>query len=142
MIWEVIGLGVTAFLSATLLPGASEAALVAALKLGSMPPAIAISVATISNVAGSAVNWAIGRFGARYRDHPRFPVSQARYENITALYQRWGVWSLLLAWLPIIGDPLTVVAGLMRTPFWLFLPLVTLGKLARYLAVAGVVSLF
>jgi membrane protein YqaA with SNARE-associated domain len=140
--WEVIGLGTTAFLSATLLPGASEVALVAALKLGTMSPALAISVATIGNVAGSTVNWAIGRFGAHYREHPRFPVSQARYEKIAALYQRWGVWSLLLAWLPIIGDPLTVVAGLLRTPLWLFLPLVTLGKLLRYLAVAGVVSLF
>jgi membrane protein YqaA with SNARE-associated domain len=142
MIWEVLGLCMTAFLSATLLPGASEVALVAALKLGTMSPALAISVATFGNVAGSIVNWAIGRFGARYRDHPRFPISQARYEWISALYQQWGVWSLLLSWLPIIGDPLTVVAGLLRTPFWLFLLLVTLGKLARYLVIAGVVSLF
>lgn len=142
MIWEVLALATTAFLSATLLPIASEAALAAALKLGTMPPALAIGVATIGNVAGSAVNWAMGRFGAHYRDHPRFPISQVNYDKLAAFYKRWGIWSLLLAWVPFIGDPLTVVAGLMRTPLWLFLPLVTLGKLARYLAVAGIVSLF
>jgi membrane protein YqaA with SNARE-associated domain len=138
---ELLALFGAAFAFATLLPGSSEAALVASLKLGQAPPAAAIAVATIGNTLGSLVNWAIGYFGAAWRDHPRFPLSPAQYARCAAWYSRWGVLTLLLSWLPVVGDPLTVVAGLMRTPAWLFVPLVAAGKLARYLAVAGVVSL-
>ncbi len=136
--WELIGLGVTAFLSATLLPGSSEAALAASLTLGQASAASAIAVATLGNVAGSCLNWALGRFASHWRDHPRFPVSPEQIARAELFYRRWGVWSLLLSWVPVIGDPLTVVAGFLRTPMLLFLPLVTIGKLARYLALVGI----
>jgi membrane protein YqaA with SNARE-associated domain len=123
------------FFSATLLPGSSEAALVAAIKLGQIPAGHALAVATIGNTAGSLVNWTIGRFGAHWREHPRFPLPAERYEHFAALYRRWGIWSLLGSWLPFVGDPLTVMAGLMRTPLLVFLPLVALGKFARYVVV-------
>src|SRR5262245_14418144 len=137
----LFGLFVSAFLSATLLPGSSEAALVALLALGQSDAVLLVAVATAGNVLGSAVNWAMGRFFAHYADRPWFPVSAAAFERATAWYRRFGVWSLLFAWLPVIGDPLTLAAGVLRTGFWRFLALVTLGKAGRYafiaLAVAG-----
>ena len=139
---ELLGLFLSAFLSATLLPGTSEAALAAVLALGSAGKGLAITVATLGNTLGSVVNWGIGRFLARFRDHPRFPVGPERFERTAALYRRWGVWSLLLSWVPVIGDPLTVASGVLGTPLPVFVALVALAKLARYLAVAGLVSLF
>jgi membrane protein YqaA with SNARE-associated domain len=137
---ELAALFASAFLSATVLPGTSEAALVAVLASEAAPPALAIAVATAGNTLGSVVNWAIGRFLARYHDHPRFPISKERFERTVAIYRRWGVWSLLLAWVPVIGDPLTVVAGVLRTNLPLFVLLVGSAKLARYLAVLGFFS--
>ncbi len=139
---ELWSLFAAAFLFGTLLPGSSEAALAATLKLGAAPAGLAIAVATLGNTLAGLVNWAIGRFGARFRDHPRFPLSPARFARCEALYARYGVWTLLFSWLPVIGDPLTVAAGLMRTSLWVFVPLMAIGKIARYLAVAGLVSLF
>ena len=138
----LVGLFLLAFASATLLPGTSEPALAAMLAAGAVPAATAIGVATAGNVAGSLVNWAIGTFLASYRDHPRFPVRPEAFERYAAAYRRFGIWTLLLSWVPVIGDPLTVIAGVMRAPFLPVLLLVTVAKLARYLAVAGVVSLF
>jgi membrane protein YqaA with SNARE-associated domain len=133
---------VSAFVSATVLPGSSEAVLVGLMTLGTVSTAAAIAVATIGNTAGSLVNWGIGRYAAGFRDHPRFPVSPERFEKTADVFRRYGVWALALSWVPIVGDPLTVVAGVMRTPLWLFLPIVALAKCARYLVVAGAVSLF
>jgi membrane protein YqaA with SNARE-associated domain len=127
----------SAFLSATLLPGSSEAALVALLAAGKGEPATLIAVATLGNVLGSAVNWAIGRFFARFRDRRWFPVTARSYDRAAAWYGRYGVWSLLFAWLPVVGDPLTFVAGALRTDFRLFLLLVTAGKAARYLVIGA-----
>lgn len=133
-------LAVSAFTSATLLPGTSEAALVALLALDEAALWSAIAVATVANVAGSTVNWGIGRFLQRFREHPRFPVSPARWVKTEAAYRRWGVLSLLLSWTPIVGDPLTVVAGAMRTPILVFLPLVTVAKGLRYVVVGGIAA--
>ena len=136
-----LGLFLSAFLAATLLPGSSEAALVALLVLGRSDPVLLVAVATAGNVLGSVVNWAIGRFFAQFSDRRWFPVSAAAFERATAWYGRFGVWSLLLSWVPVIGDPLTVAAGVLRVGLWRFVVLVTLGKAARYafiaLAVAG-----
>jgi membrane protein YqaA with SNARE-associated domain len=127
----------SAFLSATLLPGSSEAMLVGLLSAGHAPVAVLVVVATVGNVLGSTVNWLLGRFFAHYRGRRWFPVSQRAYERAEYWYRRYGVWSLLLAWLPIIGDPLTLIAGVLRTDIRWFLVLVTVGKAARYLLVAA-----
>lgn len=141
--FEAAGLFLAGFLSATLLPGSSEAALVLALagETTDRTTIIAIAAATTGNTLGSCVNWAIGRFLGRLREHPRFPVSAATFERYAAWYGRWGVWSLLLSWAPVIGDPLTVIAGMFRTPLVIFVPVVAAAKLARYLVVAGAVEL-
>jgi membrane protein YqaA with SNARE-associated domain len=135
--WELFGLFWAAFLSATILPGSSEAALLALMALGSWPLATLIAVATIANTLGSVVNWWLGLFVERFREHRRFPVKPADFERYQNWYKRWGVWSLLLAWVPVVGDPLTVMAGVMRTPLWQFILVTGVGKLARYLIVAG-----
>lgn len=138
---ELLTLFLVAFASATILPGASEATLVGVIALGTAGVGAAVAIATFGNTLGSLVNWLMGRYAARFRDHPRFPLSPVRYERYVAAYQRWGVWSLLLSWAPVIGDPLTLVAGAMRTPLWIFVPLVTVAKGVRYLVVAGAVQL-
>ena len=127
----------SAFLSATLLPGSSEAALVGMLAAGKGSPAALVAVATFGNVLGSCVNWLLGRFFAHFRDRRWFPVSPHAYDRSIEWYKRYGVWSLLLAWVPVVGDPLTLAAGVMRTDLRWFLPLVAVGKLARYLAIAA-----
>lgn len=127
----------SAFLSATLLPGSSEAALIALLVAGKGDPAALVVVATIGNVLGSVVNWLLGRFFAHFRDRRWFPVSKRSYDRATVWYGRYGIWSLLFAWLPVVGDPLTLAAGALRTHFRWFLLLVTIGKAGRYLFIAG-----
>jgi membrane protein YqaA with SNARE-associated domain len=140
--WELFGLFWAAFLSATILPGSSEAALVALIALGSNSLVLLVTVATVGNTLGSVVNWWLGLFVERWRDHPQFPVKPADYAKYQDWYQRWGVWSLLLAWVPVIGDPLTVMAGVMRTPLWLFIVMTGIGKLARYLVLVGMVQFY
>jgi membrane protein YqaA with SNARE-associated domain len=134
-----LALFASAFLSATLLPGSSEAVLVGLLAAGKGEPATLIAVATAGNVLGSTVNWVIGRFFAHFRDRRWFPVNARSYDRAIAWYGRYGIWSLLFAWLPVVGDPLTLVAGALRTDIRWFLLLVTAGKAARYLLIgAGV----
>ncbi|MBL8644684.1 MAG: DedA family protein [Rhodospirillaceae bacterium] len=129
------GLFFSAFLAATLIPGSSEVLLASLLGAGRGEPWVLLAVATLGNVMGSIVNWVCGRFLAHFKDKRWFPVSPQRYDQAAAWYGRYGLWSLLLAWAPIIGDPLTVVAGALRTPLLPFTLLVTVGKLARYLFV-------
>ncbi len=113
--------------------------LVGLIASGAGDPAALFVVATVGNTLGSVVNWAIGRGIAQFRERPWFPVSPERYEAASRYFTRYGVWSLLFAWLPFIGDPLTVVAGALRVPLGRFVLLVAIGKAARYaLVIAGV----
>jgi membrane protein YqaA with SNARE-associated domain len=138
----LIGLFVAAFVSATLLPGSSEVVLAGILASGQASVGAAVLVATIGNTLGACVNWAIGRYFAHFRHHRHFPVDADKFDAYAIWYQKWGVWSLLASWVPIIGDPLTVLAGVARTPFLLFVAMVFFAKAVRYLVVAGVISLF
>ena len=86
----------------------------------------------MGNTLGSIVNWVLGRLIVRFRDRSWFPVKPRDYDRVERWYARWGVWSLLFAWLPFGGDALTVVAGALRTPLAPFVVLVAIGKTARY----------
>lgn len=132
------GLFLTALVAATILPAQSEAALVALLVAGDQPAWALITVAGVGNVLGSVINWGLGRGLERLRHHRWFPVTEADLDRAGRWYRRWGKWSLLLSWAPIIGDPLTVAAGVLREPFPVFLILVTIAKVGRYLIVAAV----
>lgn len=129
----------TAFGAATLLPLQSEAVLVGLLLQDEYPVFLLLGVATAGNVLGAIVNWWLGRYIEHWRDKRWFPVSGSALDRAQARYHRYGRWSLLLSWAPIIGDPLTVVAGVMREPFWSFLLLVTLAKAGRYLVLTAAV---
>lgn len=126
------GLFAASFLAATVFPFQSEAVLVGLLLVGDFPWPMLLAVATVGNVLGAVVNWGLGRFFVHFRDRRWFPVKPATYAKVERWYGRYGVWSLLFAWLPIVGDPLTVVAGALRANLALFVVLVTVGKLGRY----------
>ena len=128
-----------ALVAATLVPAQSEAVLAALLLDGSRPAWLLVAMATAGNVLGSVVNWVLGRFLLHFRDRRWFPVSDRALTRAQVRYARWGHWSLLGSWLPVVGDPLTVVAGVMREPFGSFLALVTLAKGGRYLVLASAV---
>ncbi|MEQ9465495.1 MAG: YqaA family protein [Haliea sp.] len=125
--------------AATLLPLQSEAVLAGLLAQGEQHLVLLLAVATAGNVLGAVVNWWLGRSIEHFRDRRWFPVSGAALERAQAGYHRYGRWSLLLSWAPVIGDPLTLVAGIMKEPFWSFLVLVTLAKGGRYLVLTAVV---
>ena len=133
-----IGLFTAAFVAATILPAQSEAVLVGLLLTGTYSPELLVAVASVGNVLGSVVNWGLGRGIENFRDRRWFPLSPTVLERTRVWYHRYGKWSLLLSWVPIIGDPLTVVAGVMREPFSTFIVLVAIAKFARYVAVAAV----
>ncbi|MGP9827204.1 YqaA family protein [Ectopseudomonas khazarica] len=123
--------------AATLLPLQSEAVLVTLLLAGEHPAWALLLVATLGNVLGSWINWLLGRSIEHYRHQRWFPVSPARLQQAQAWYARYGRWSLLLSWMPVIGDPLTLVAGVMRERLWTFLIIVTLAKAGRYMVLAA-----
>lgn len=126
----------TALIAATVLPMQSEAVLVGLLLAGQQPPWLLVLVATVGNVLGSVVNWWLGRGIERFRDRRWFPASPDAMARAERWYRRHGRWSLLLCWVPVIGDPLTVVAGVLREPFPTFLLLVTVAKAGRYIVLA------
>ncbi len=126
------GLFLVALAAATILPMQSEAVLVGFL-LADYSPWLLITVASVGNILGSALNWLLGRGIERFRDRSWFPANEAKLEWARRWYRRYGKWSLLLSWVPIIGDPLTVIAGVLREPFPMFLLLIAIAKIGRYL---------
>jgi membrane protein YqaA with SNARE-associated domain len=131
-----MGLFATAFLAATILPAQSEAVLVGLILSERYSLVALLLVASVGNTLGAVVNWTLGRGIERFREKSWFPVKPDKLERAKAWYQKYGKWSLLLSWLPIGGDALTVVAGVLREPFWTFLMLVFIGKSARYVVLA------
>ena len=127
-----------AFIAATLLPAQSEAVLVGLLVAGDHPVLALVLVAGIGNVLGATVNYVLGRAALGFQDRRWFPAGPAALARASAWYARYGRWSLLLSWAPVIGDPLTVAAGLLREPLWSFLLLVALAKFGRYTILAAV----
>tara|TARA_R110000823_G_scaffold48813_4_gene123714 strand:+ start:1243 stop:1671 length:429 start_codon:yes stop_codon:yes gene_type:complete len=134
-----VGLFMSALVAATILPMQSEAVLVSLLATSAYSPMVLIGVATVGNVLGSVINWYLGRFLMQFRDRRWFPASQSQLDKAQRWYHRYGRWSLLGSWLPLVGDPLTVVAGVLKEPLLPFLILVTIAKGARYLILAGIV---
>lgn len=133
-----VGLFLSAFLAATFLPVASEVVIAAMAASGAYAYAGLFAVATVGNVLGSTVNWVLGRYLQHFQDRRWFPVKAAAMERASRFFNRWGVWSLLLAWTPFLGDPLCFVAGVLRVPIGTFLVLVTLSKAGRYAALLWV----
>jgi membrane protein YqaA with SNARE-associated domain len=123
-----------AFLAATLLPAQSEAALLGLLTTGRYPTLLLLAAAGAGNVLGSCANYAIGRFLAK-TDWFRRIVSEKQQVQAENWYRHYGKWSLLGSWIPVVGDPLTAGDGALREPFSIFLLLVMIAKVGRYLIV-------
>lgn len=132
------GLFLVSFLAATVLPAQSEIGLAALVASGDFSLWGLILVASLGNTLGAVVNWGLGRGVERLGSKRWFPLSPERLSRAMAWYRRYGRWSLLLSWMPIIGDPLTLAAGVLREPLWSFLLLVSFAKTARYLTVAAI----
>jgi membrane protein YqaA with SNARE-associated domain len=132
------GLFFSALIAATLLPMQSEAVLVGLIVASKQSPVLLIVVASLGNILGAVINWLMGRGIERFKDRTWFPAKGAVLERAQNWYSRYGKWSLLLSWLPIIGDPLTVIAGVMREPLRTFIVLVAIGKITRYIFIAAV----
>ena len=136
MMWELsgyAGLFAAALAAATILPMQSESVLVGLLLSEQYSVWILLFVASFGNVLGSVINCWLGRYIEHYRHKRWFPVSEDKLDRAQVFYHRYGRWSLLLSWVPIIGDPLTVLAGVMREPWWSFVLMVTVAKVGRYL---------
>ncbi|WP_018898646.1 YqaA family protein [Rhizobium sp. 2MFCol3.1] len=134
------GLFAISLIAATILPAQSEAGLVALILSGQYSTLLLVAVASVGNILGSLVNWLLGIGIERFRHRRWFPVGEVALDRAQRWYRRYGKWSLLASWLPIVGDPITVVAGVMREPLPVFLLLVTIAKTARY-AVLAVITL-
>ena len=132
-----LGLFFAAFIAATVLPAQSELVLAGLIVVGKQPAWLLIAIATAGNSFGSSANWLIGWYLYRFRDHRWFPIKASSLNRAIKWYQKYGRWSLLCSWMPVIGDPLTLVAGALREPFWSFFIIVFAAKLARYILVAG-----
>jgi membrane protein YqaA with SNARE-associated domain len=130
------GLFLSALLAATVLPGVSEILMLGLLVQGLDAWTLWL-VATVGNVIGSTLNWWLGRFALRFSDRRWFPVSRDALARAQGWFRRWGQPSLLLSWLPGIGDAFTVAAGVMRAPLLPFLAMVAIAKGGRYAAVLG-----
>jgi len=133
---SLAGLFVAAFGAATILPFQSEIVFAGLQLRGTLPVWTLLLVASVGNVLGSVVNYAMGLGLERFRGKRWFPATDAQLDRAQDWYRRWGVWSLLLSWAPF-GDGITVIAGVLRTPFWLFLTLVSVAKTGRYAVLAA-----
>lgn len=131
----IAGLFLTAFAAATILPMQSEALLTGLLLKTDYEPWFLIVVASAGNVSGACINWWLGFSIERFKNRKWFPVSEHSLVKAQQRYHRYGKWSLLLSWVPFVGDPITVMAGVMKEKFYIFLSLVFIAKAARYIAI-------
>lgn len=134
---EYLVMFVAAFVSATLLPAQSEAVLVALVAEGEHSPWTLVATATMGNTLGSTLNWYLGSLAHRFLHARWFPIREDKLRKAEAWYHRYGRWSLLLSWVPVIGDPLTFAAGVLREPFVSFFSITCAAKLLRYLVLVG-----
>ena len=129
----------SALISSTLLPGGSEALLLYRLHEGGNA-VILVMIATIGNVLGSLITYGLGQLGSKAIHEKWLGMDDKKIKRAESWFGKYGQVSLLFAWLPIVGDPLCLVAGLLRSPLIWFVVLVTLGKFARYALLVGLLS--
>lgn len=131
----LIILFLVALVSATFIPSQGEIVLFALLATGEYHPWQLVLVACAGNIIGTSINYFIGRYIHHFRHRKWFPVKYKYILKAEHIFKKHGLWTLLLAWVPFIGDPITIVAGVLRVKFWLFLPLAGVGRSLRYVFV-------
>jgi membrane protein YqaA with SNARE-associated domain len=130
-----LGLFVAAFLAATILPLSSEVVL-SSLLLAGLPSFTLVAIATVGNVLGSLTNYALGYWASKEIIRRWLKMSDEEFVQAERRFVKYGLFSLLFAWVPIIGDPLTVIAGVLRIRLLWFVILVAAGKLIRYIVIS------
>ena len=128
------------FLAATILPLSSEIVLTTMLLTNLFEKSILLVIASSGNILGSIFNWYLGKKITIFQDRKWFPVSPEQLNKSQKYFQKYGIWSLLLAWVPVIGDPLTLLAGVLRVRFSIFFILVSISKISRYVFILYLVS--
>ena len=123
------------FLAATVLPFSSELTLAGLISTSNYDNLLLLVVASFGNVLGSVVNWALGSYSRNLTTKKWFPFKETQIERSSKWFRKFGKWSLLFAWVPVVGDPLTLVAGILRVKFIDFIILVAIGKVSRYIFV-------
>ena len=123
------------FLAATILPFSSELSLASLIATSDYDNLLLLIVASFGNVLGSVLNWALGSYSRNLTKKKWFPFKETQIERSSKWFRKFGKWSLLFAWVPVVGDPLTLVAGILKVKFIDFIILVAIGKVSRYLIV-------
>ena len=136
MIVGYLSLFTISFLAATILPFSSELMLASMLSIENYNRTLLITFSSLGNILGSVFNWVLGFYFIKLQNKKWFPFNQEQISKSSQWFEKYGKWSLLFAWVPIIGDPLTFVAGTMKTKFFIFLILVSIGKISRYLFIS------
>ena len=131
---------IISFLAATILPLSSEIVLTTMLLTNLFEKNILLVVASSGNILGSIFNWYLGKKITIFQDRKWFPVSSEQLNKSQKYFQKYGLWSLLLAWVPVIGDPLTLLAGVLKVRFSIFFILVSISKISRYIFIIYLVS--
>ena len=127
-------------LAATILPLSSEIVLTTMLLTNLFEKNLLLIVASFGNILGSIFNWYLGKKITIFQDRKWFPVSPEQLTKSQKYFQKFGLWSLLLAWVPVIGDPLTLLAGVLKVRFSIFFLLVSISKISRYIFIIYLVS--
>jgi membrane protein YqaA with SNARE-associated domain len=135
----LVALFLLSFLASTVVPLGSEWLLVALIVKG-LPIPTLVLIATLGNSLGACTTYAVGLWGSRLLIDKVLRLDRKKVDQAMGLYDRYGAWSLLFSWLPIIGDPLCLAAGLLKLHFPRFAGLVVVGKMGRYAALAAITS--
>ncbi len=135
-----ISLFFISFLAATILPFSSEVTLATLIASSNYNNLLLLIFASLGNILGSVVNWVLGFYSRNLATKRWFPFKDKQIKKSSSWFNRFGKWSLLFTWIPIIGDPLTLAAGLLRVKFIEFLILVTIGKVSRYIVIFYLLS--
>jgi len=131
---------IISLLAATILPLSSEIVLTTMLLTNLFEKNLLLILASSGNILGSIFNWYLGKKIIIFQDRKWFPVSPEQLNKSQKYFQKYGLWSLLLAWVPIIGDPLTLIAGVLKVRFIIFFILVSISKISRYVFILYLTS--
>ena len=131
-----ITLFISSFISSTILPGHSEITLTTFIFLNKYNIINLIFIASLGNILGSILNWYLGFHFVKFKEKKWFPINKRQLEKASLWFLNYGKWSLFLSWVPFVGDPLTVVAGVLRVPIITFLIIVSISKILRYVIVS------
>ena len=140
ILFSYFQLSFISFLAATILPFSSEVVLTTMYLSNSFETYFLLIFASIGNIMGSITNWYLGKKITLFQNRKWFPVSPDQLERSRKYFQKYGLWSLLLAWVPIIGDPLTLLAGVLKVRFGIFFVLVSISKISRYVFILYLAS--